>query len=239
VSAAKRERGCFIVLEGIDGSGTTTQAARLCAWLNASGIANVGTREPTPGPVGKLLRQALTSSLEVEGVPVKLDFRTLALLFAADRTDHNQRLVQPALRRGEVVVSDRYTLSSLLYQSLTAPEGVECLPWLQQINAAAQSPDLVIVLDVSAEQAAARRALRGGAAELFEQDALQLRLAQGYRRAAELLPGQRVHLLDGAQAMDGVSEQIIALVQTALGKAALGTTQTNPSADSKMRPGRG
>jgi dTMP kinase len=215
------KRGVFIVLEGLDGSGTTTQTARLGARLTACGISCVTTREPTPGPVGQLIRGALTSKLQHDGAPVQLDFRTLALLFAADRSDHNQRLVRPYLSAGHVVISDRYTLSSLLYQSLTAPAGVECLPWLRQINDSAETPDLVIVLDVSAAEAAARRTLRGEPAELFERDELQARLARGYRDAKRLLPGQRVEVLDGARTKSDVARDIEALVRDALVVAGL------------------
>lgn len=213
--------GFFVVLEGLDGSGTTTQTARLGARLSELGLQPVLSREPTPGPVGKLIRSALTSTLEHEGAPTRLDFRTLALLFAADRTDHNQRVVRPGLQRGAVVVSDRYVLSSLLYQSLTAPDGVDCLDWLKEINASAETPDLVIVLDVGAAEAGKRRSLRGGPAELFEYDELQARLAEGYRGAAALLPTQRIVVLDGARSELDVAADIHAAVEAALDAAGL------------------
>lgn len=211
-----RRTGFFVVLEGLDGSGTTTQTARLGAHLSERGLQPVLSREPTPGPVGKLIRSALTGALEHDGARANLDFRTLALLFAADRTDHNQRVVRPGLERGAVVVSDRYTLSSLLYQSLTAPPDVDCIDWLKQINASAETPDLVIVLDVSAAEAGKRRARRGGPAELFEYDELQTRLADGYRNAAQLLPGQRVVVLDGARSEQDVAAEIRTEVEAAL-----------------------
>src|SRR5690242_1367991 len=120
----------FIVLEGIDGSGTTTQAARLAQTLQARGARVHATREPSTGPVGRLLRQALTGTLVADERPVQLDFCTLALLFAADRMDHVRREIEPALARGEVVISDRYDLSSLIYQSETSPDAEQYLPWL-------------------------------------------------------------------------------------------------------------
>src|SRR5690606_25682164 len=109
--------GRLIVLEGIDGSGTTTQARWLGEALEQRGHAVIVTREPTSGPIGLLIRQALQQQLPSEnGQSVQLDFRAMALLFAADRVDHNQRLILPALAAGKIVISDRYTLSSLLYQ---------------------------------------------------------------------------------------------------------------------------
>ncbi|HEX2730457.1 MAG TPA: dTMP kinase [Polyangiaceae bacterium] len=203
-----RTVGRLIVLEGIDGSGTTTQLARLGQTLSARNLACVCTREPTPGPVGRLIRSALSHELESDGVPVALDFRSMALLFAADRADHNERVIRPALSAGKLVLSDRYTLSSLLYQSLTAPSGVDCLQWLVAINSSAEVPDLVIVLDVDADVAAERRARRGGAPELFEQDLLQRRLAEGYRNASSVLQGQRVVVLDGNRSPELVEREI-------------------------------
>ncbi|MGZ6028562.1 MAG: dTMP kinase [Myxococcaceae bacterium] len=130
-------RGRVIVLEGIDGSGTTTQTARLVASLRAAGHVVLGTREPSEGPMGLLLRQALTRRL------VGISDRVLALLFAADRLDHLASLVEPALAEGKVVVSDRYVLSSLAYQGMRLP-----LAWVEALNAAARPADLTLYLDV-------------------------------------------------------------------------------------------
>ena len=93
--------GRLIVLEGIDGAGTTTQTSRLVAALGARGVAAHATREPTTGPVGRLLREMLG------GAHQPVDQTTLGLLFAADRADHLQREIEPELARGTVVVSDR------------------------------------------------------------------------------------------------------------------------------------
>ncbi|HET6345426.1 MAG TPA: dTMP kinase, partial [Myxococcota bacterium] len=92
-------RGLLVALEGIDGAGTSTQIAPLAAFLRARGRDVVTTAEPSGGPVGVLLRQAL------QGRP-RLDDATLALLFAADRLDHLAREVEPALARGAVVLTD-------------------------------------------------------------------------------------------------------------------------------------
>ncbi len=211
------EPGILIVLEGIDGSGTTTQAELLVRWLQAQGRSAVMSREPTAGPVGRLIRQALQRELRTEqGDELRLDFRTMALLFAADRSDHNRRLIEPNLARGTVVVSDRYTLSSLLYQSLTAPSGRDWLPWLRQINATARRPELTLVLDIPAETAAQRRAQRGEAAELYEVDELQQRLARGYADAHEILAGERVEHIDGGCDVATVSAAVQGAVTTLL-----------------------
>src|SRR5690606_1380005 len=143
-----------IVLEGIDGAGTTTQAERLAELLRGWGKSVVLTREPTSGPIGRLLRTTLGGGLtDAEGERVDLDWAAMALLFAADRLDHVRREIEPALLRGEVVISDRYDLSSLVYQSATCPEGASATPWLTQLNARARRPDLTLVLDIPPEVA--------------------------------------------------------------------------------------
>jgi len=205
------QRGWFIVLEGIDGSGTTTQAKLLHEALVRSGTDCVVTREPTPGPVGVLLRQALSGQLrDGADVPVaRLDFRCMALLFAADRCDHNERLIRPALASNQVVISDRYTLSSLLYQSLTAPVGEVWMDWLREINRTATKPDLTVVLDVTAETAKARRRARGGKDELYEVDELQRELAEAYLRGEKFVEGEQLEHVDGSQTTEQVHRQLL------------------------------
>jgi dTMP kinase len=131
----------------------------------------------------------------------------MALLFAADRLDHVSTVVTPALDDGKTVVSDRYVLSSLAYQSVTSPEGEHAVPWIREINAHARPADLTLVLDVDDAVAAERRAARGGPEELFEAREIQRKLAAVYRRAEELLPGARVvHIEDGTP--DAVAARI-------------------------------
>lgn len=199
----------FIVLEGIDGSGTTTQAARLAQTLQARGARVHSTREPSTGPVGRLLRQALTGTLVADERPVQLDFCSMALLFAADRMDHVRREIEPALARGEVVISDRYDLSSLIYQSETSPDAERYLPWLTGLNAQALRPDVTVVLSVDADVALARRRARGGADELFEVPELQVRLAARYAEAQRYLPEDRIVVLDASESPDRVEESIM------------------------------
>src|SRR5262245_50796325 len=134
----------LIVLEGIDGAGTTTQAARVAETLRAAGRDVHLTREPSDGPVGKLLREMLAGGHAPAGQ--RIDPTTMALLFAADRADHLQREVLPALARGAIVVSDRWYHSSLAYQG----EGEE-RAWIRTLNARARRPDLTVILDVPAE----------------------------------------------------------------------------------------
>lgn len=201
-----RATGRFIVLEGIDGSGTTTQAARLVASLRSAGREVVGTREPSDGPLGAVLRQALTRRL------VGLSDRALALLFAADRLDHLASLVEPALAEGKVVVSDRYVLSSLAYQGMRMP-----LSWVEGLNAAARPADLTLYLAVDPRTAARRRQGRGGAAELFDADEVQRAVARAYARVVRKhARAQRVVRVDGRASPDEVAREIFSRVRTVL-----------------------
>ena len=199
----------FIVLEGIDGAGTTTQAERLAEWLRSLGKGVVLTREPTDGPIGRLLRTALGGALtDAEGGRVELDWAAMALLFAADRLDHIRREIEPALSRGDVVISDRYDLSSLVYQSATCPEGESASAWLAQLNLRARRPDLTLVLDIPPEIAEERRKARAEAPEIFEEAALQRRLAGFYKRARDFLPQDRIEVVCGAGTMEQVAERL-------------------------------
>jgi dTMP kinase len=209
----------LIVLEGIDGSGTTTQSLRLVEALRLRGRDARHTFEPTPGPVGALIRAALEKRLlDPESArPRVLRSEALALLFAADRLDHLDSFVLPALAEGAVVVSDRYDLSSFVYQAATSEGGDEALPWLRELNRAARRPELTIVLDVPFEVAKARRKNRGGAEELFDADALQQRLAAAYSRAEELVPGDHLIHVSGVGESHDVTARVLDSVLPVIG----------------------
>lgn len=203
--------GFFIVIEGTDGTGSTTQARLLVERLSQITSAPVRlTCEPSSGPIGTMIRQVLSHRLVVHtsrGVRAP-DWRTMALLFAADRMDHLDSVVSPILAEGGIVVSDRYVLSSLAYQSATSTEGEASLPWLRAINSRARVPDLTIVLTLPERAAAARRAGRGEATELYEESSLQERLVGLYGRARELLSDQRVEFVDASGSIDEVGELV-------------------------------
>jgi dTMP kinase len=145
-------------------------------------------------------------------------WETMALLFAADRLDHLEAEVRPAIARGAMVISDRYDLSSLAYQSATAPPGdpgrrEEVTAWIRELNRPARRPDLTLVLDVRAEVAAQRRASRGGVRELYEGLELQARLAEAYAHAEKLVPGDRLVHIDGNQAVASVLATALAAIE--------------------------
>jgi dTMP kinase len=151
-------RGRFVVVEGGDGSGKSTQSARLAGWLRARGLTVVETFEPGSGPTGAILREVLLHGPEPVS-PV-----TEALLMAADRAQHVAVESEPALARGEWVVCDRYVPSSLVYQGVVRALGVDVVEQLSEIATGGLTPDVVVLLDVSDAIAEARRAdgRRGG-----------------------------------------------------------------------------
>ncbi len=145
-------RGRFVVLEGGDGSGKSTQAARLAAWLRTQNRTVVETFEPGAGTTGAVLRELLLHG------PEPVTSTAEALLMAADRAQHVATEIAPALARGDWVVCDRYVPSSLVYQGLVRGIGVEVVEQLSAIATAGCDPDLILVLDVSDAVADARRA---------------------------------------------------------------------------------
>lgn len=133
----------YICLEGIDGSGKSTQLERLGKWLEECGLSVTRIREPTDSPVGRLIRKMLQDpGAQDEGFQ-----RTLALLFAADRTLLMDTIYKEEEKK-RIVISDRSFYSSLAYQN-----GEE---WIAQINQHALEPDLVILLDLEIETALTR-----------------------------------------------------------------------------------
>ena len=172
-------RGRFFALEGIDGSGKSTQLPLLARRLEVLGRPCVQTREPTDGPIGKLLRQVLTGQ-------VVCDSRVVAPLFVADRLDHLLRQGDGLLalvEGGADVVCDRYYFSSYAYQSVDLP-----LEWVIEVNrpcADLLRPDATLFLDVDPELALERIARGRDHTELFETRERLTRTREQYFRAFE------------------------------------------------------
>lgn len=188
----------LIAVEGIDGAGTTTQCQRLAAHFGLH-----MTREPSDRPIGQLLRAILRHE---HGA---VDERAVALLFAADRLDHVAGEIEPALARGSVV-TDRYVMSSIVYQSLAVDRA-----FVAEINRYARPADLTILVDVDADVAARRRAGRGGPVERYDDGGTQARLAAGYRAEAA---HHGAVIVDGNGTPDEVFALLVPLVQSCLGR---------------------
>lgn len=186
----------FIVIEGLDGAGTTTQTARLVDHL---GAGTVRTNEPTDGPVGRIARQSL------RGEPDAPPLDALPWLFAADRADHIHRLVRPSLEAGHHVVTDRYLPSSLAYQSLTLP-----LELIWELNRHFPVPDVLLFVEVDVQTALARIRARGEAAEIYDTEERLTTIHAAYARVMAFLgdQGWPVRVIDGTQSIDAVAAAI-------------------------------
>ena len=207
--------GHFVVLEGIDGAGTTTQTAKLAESLRGWGLRVRTTREPSDGPIGAFIRQVLSGRIVVPPVaagepPEAPGWETMALLFAADRMDHVQTEIAPFIAHGGIVISDRYDASSLAYQSVTSGNaGDAALNWIRALNQRARRPELTIVLDISAETAALRRARRGDAAQLYEQNEVQRALSVFYKDLARHMPSDPIVAVDAEASLDVVHGRVL------------------------------
>ena len=206
-------RPLFLVLEGIDGSGGTTQARRLTQHLVLRGHDVHLTAEPSTGPVGRFLRQVLNPADPAS----RLGDAVLPYLFAADRQDHLDREVIPALQRGAIVISDRYYHSSLAYQSLAIG-----LSAVAELNAPFLRPDLTLFLELETEVCLQRVTARGGAPERFE--ALDRLRAITDAYAAVVVTcraqGERIARIDASGSMDEVFARIVAEVEALLAERA-------------------
>ncbi len=213
-----QDRGRLVVLEGIDGAGTTTHVARLAEKLRSVRVPVRMTREPSDGPVGTLVRQVLTGRLVAPGGRAP-GWQTMALLFAADRMDHVESTIEPFIAEGGVVLSDRYDASSLAYQSVSSgAHARDALEWIRTLNRFVRRPDLTIVLDVPPEIAAERRLSRGEAAQLYDQNEVQRALAEFYRHLDRHIPGDRIAVIDASGPIEDVQERIWAVYEKAFMK---------------------
>ena len=213
--------GLFIVLEGVDGAGTTTHTRRLAESLRARGLPVTATRQPSDGPVGVLIRQILSGRVVVPGISGNRpsSWSTMALLFAADRLDHLEATIHPNLMDGVTVISDRYDHSSVAYQSVTSGAGPETAEWVRQINRHARRPDLTIVLDVPPEETARRRKERATGSEIYDDTELQVLLAAFYRDIERHFPNDSIVHVDATRELDVVADDVLHHVKVLRGEA--------------------
>ncbi len=189
----------FIVFEGVDGSGTSTQLALLSKRLEAEGIPANVSAEPTVSPIGTLIREALSGRLEL--LPA-----TLARLFAADRGEHldGRGGIKEALDQGKLAISDRFIFSSLAYQGLTC--GQE-LP--QELNARFPLPELLVFFDINPSLSLARIGARAER-EIFETAGFQSEVDSAYRRVAAGFEGtgMRISVVDASKSVAEVRDAV-------------------------------
>lgn len=201
------KKGLFIVFEGIDGSGKSTQLQLLADRLEAAGHSCFLTREPTDSVFGKLLRDVLTRK-------VKADNRVLAPLFAADRMDHILREedgLQAVLARGKVILCDRYYFSNYAYQSTSLP-----LSYVIAVNepcAEMMRPDLTFFIDVSPKTAMERIRAGREQTELFEKEEILRATREQYRKAFEAVrERENVKIIDGDRTTSEIADEIFAII---------------------------
>ncbi|WP_456321735.1 dTMP kinase [Palaeococcus sp. (in: euryarchaeotes)] len=200
--------GMFIVLEGIDGAGKSTQARLLAQWFEKRGYEVVLTKEPTDTPFGNLIRKLVLIGGK-EGIidGARISHEAEALLFAADRAEHVHKLIKPSLEQGKVVISDRYFYSSLAYQWA---RGLD-LEWLVDLNRFAVRPDLVILLDLPVRESMNRINGRKIKTEFDKIAELQRRVRENYLKLAKRF--EEIKIINALASLEDIHNDIVALVQ--------------------------
>jgi dTMP kinase len=201
------KKGVFITLEGPDGSGKTTQAARLARWLEERGRKVLITREPGGTKLAEILRKlALDPDLPVSKP-------TESLLHLAARADHVDKVIRPALEEGCVVICDRFGDSTLIYQGILGGMDLDQLRRLNLFATQGLQPDLTLLIDGDPRVLAMRRDARG-VTDKFEQEGLafQEKIRKGYLYLAEQ-EKERILLIHGEAPEAEVTEEIIKKVE--------------------------
>lgn len=202
--------GAFIVLEGPDGAGKTTQARRLAAELERRGRAPLLVREPGGTPIGEKVRAIL-----LDPAHEAMDARTELLLYMASRAQLCREVLRPALAAGRVAIADRFLASSAVYQGLAGGLDIQEVLAIGYFAVGDVRPDLTIILDLPVEVAAERG--RGRAKDRIEGRPLEFhrKVCEGYRRYAEVAK-ERVARVDAARSEDAVAREVLGLAEEVL-----------------------
>ena len=201
-------KGLFIVFEGIDGSGTTSNSKLIAKWLADKGLPVIWTSEPTRSDIGLLIKQNLKKRTE--------DPHIDALLFAADRIWHVKKIIKPYLNKGYIVISDRFLESSIAYQGA---QGVN-IDWIKSINLINKltiSPDITFLLDVSPEKSLERikdREIK----ERFEKIDFLRKVRKIYLTRATL---NNYYIIDAEKEIDKIQEELKDIITEFLKKKRL------------------
>ncbi len=200
----ERERGGFVTFEGIDGSGKSTQIQNISKRLKAQDLKIYTTFEPTDGHVGSLIRQMLSGTIAI-------DQRTIASLFAADRTDHltNQKNgIKKKVDNGELVLCDRYYFSSYAYHAQYID--MEWIIHTNSLNAEILKPDLTIFIDVDPDVCIERIKQSRSQFEMYEKIDVMKKVRANYFKAFDKLKDQeKVVVVDGNTNLQEVEEAIL------------------------------
>lgn len=216
MSTTEGRRSLFITFEGLDGCGKTTQMRLLADRLRGAGYDVVETVEPGGTPVGQKIRQILLDASHQE-----LSATAELLLYFASRAQNVEQVILPALRQGKIVLSDRFTDSTLAYQGAGRKLGEEVVRQLHHLACGGLKPDLTVLLDIDPETSLARARARnrrepGAGTRMDEQTAeFYLRVREAYRSLADREP-QRFIVVDGRGEPDAVAEAVWAALTARL-----------------------
>lgn len=199
------EKGLFITFEGTDGCGKTTQIERLKDYFEAQGRRVIMTREPGAKGLGTKLREIL---LNYDG---EVSSNCESFLFLADRAQHIDTLIKPAIERGEIVLCDRHIDSTVAYQGYGRGLDLDRIHMLNDIATSGLKPDITFVFDIDVETAQERV---GKTKDRMESAGLEFfkRVRQGFLEIAKSEP-KRVKVLDATQTRDAISEQVVEFVK--------------------------
>ncbi|HDY70643.1 MAG TPA: dTMP kinase [Nitrospirae bacterium] len=207
-------KGLFVTFEGIEGSGKTTIAKRISEHLNGEGHNAILTREPGGTEIGREIRRLLLDP-ENSGIhPV-----TELLLYFADRSEHVRKVISPALKRGDIIICDRFSDSTLAYQGFGRGIDIDMLNDLDRIARDGVKPDLTFVLDLDVRTGLGRNVLINKSDRFeMEEIAFHERVRNGYLRIAEQEP-DRIRVIDALQPLDSVWEEIRVIIESYLDNA--------------------
>jgi len=206
-----KKKGFFITFEGIDGSGKSTQIQKLAKFLEDDGFDIIITREPGGSVGGEEIRNLL-----LQGKVDRWSAETEILLFIAARRDHLERIILPALQDGKIVICDRFTDSTRMYQGMRGPKLRDLVDNLTEevINC---DPDLTIIIDIDPEISLRRAKSREIAEERFEDFGvdLQKKMRKGFIDLSKEF-NSRIKLVNGQQSVDDLAKEIFSLVEARL-----------------------
>lgn len=199
-------KGLFITFEGADGCGKTTQLMLLAKYLKSKGRDVIVTREPGARGLGEKIREIL---LNYDG---EVSSQAEAFLFLADRAQHIDVIVNPAVKNGEIVLCDRHTDSTIAYQGYGRGLDIDRIKMLNNLATGDRRPDLTFVFDIDVETSMKRV---GNEKDRMESAGVEFfnRVRNGYHKISELEP-ERVKVLDASKSIEDIHKEVVALYES-------------------------